>query len=137
MLSPQQKKKLHEQAERLAAELAGSQVTRSEWRRAVDALYLVPGPAEGRVKRANELIDALPNSWVSNRSKRTRQQLNQVRQTFRQVMRQRLSAEELRYLVGWTSRLLHVRGHEARRSGHGGRSRHGGGGGKSFGGRRR
>ncbi len=124
MLSPQRKKQLLADAENLTAKLAGGSVTRSEWRHVVDALYLVPGSPQKRLQRARELVDTLPTSWVASRSKKTRGQLSHVRQTFREILGKKLSSEELRFLVGWTTRLLYLRDLETRAAARGAPRKH-------------
>ncbi len=122
MLVPQRKKQLLADAKTLAAKLAGGLVTRSEWRHVVDALYLAPGSPRERLARARELVDTLPRSWVAGRSKKTRDQLSHVQQIFREILGKKLSPEELRFLVGWTTRLLHLRNLETRAAARGGSS---------------
>ncbi len=109
MLSPERKKSLLSEAEKLAADLAGGLVTRTEWSHVPNALYLGADPAKRDLQHAEELIEALPRSWVRGRSNKTPGQLNQVRHTFGTIRRKKLDDEELRYLLGWVSRFLRIR----------------------------
>jgi hypothetical protein len=110
MLSAEQKRELLAKAKDCAAELAGGEVTRSEWRHVAAAFFHAPCPPARRLAQARELIEALPSSWVRNRSNKTAKQLARVQLTLRRILGQKLSEEELRFLVGWTARLLYVRG---------------------------
>lgn len=109
MLSPERKKNLLKEAEELAGALAGGLVTRTEWSHVPNALYLGADLSRRDPRHAEELIEALPSSWAGKRSNKTRDQLNQVRHTFRGIRRKKLNAEELRYVLGWVSRLLRIR----------------------------
>ncbi len=115
MLKPERKKVLLADAKTFSATLAGSEVTRSEWSHVPNALYLGADPSKRDLATAQELIAALPGSWVGRRSGKTRKQLNQVRLTLQEIARKNLDDEELRYLLGWISRMLIIRKKAARR----------------------
>jgi len=114
-LSPDIKRRLLRSAEDLAAELARGGATRSEWRHVIDALYLVPGDPARRPNAARELVDALPESWLRGRSRQTERQLIQVRATFRRVLQHGYSDPEMRFLLGWTTRILDAAEKERKR----------------------
>ena len=109
MLSPERKRVLLADAEKFAADLAGGLVTRTEWSHVPNALYLGGNPSKRNLEHAEELIEALPESWVRRRSNKTPGQLNQIQFTFRKIRRKNLEGEELRYLLGWVSRFLKIR----------------------------
>lgn len=106
MLTAEQKRRLLTRAEDLANELASGDVTRSEWRHVLDGLYLAPGHPDQRRASTQELVEALPQSGIGGRSKKTVGQLTHVGRIFREVLREDFAEAELRFLLGWTTRLL-------------------------------
>lgn len=117
-LNAETKRRLLRSAEDLAADLAQGGATRSEWRHVIDALYLTPGGPD-RLTTASDLINALPESWLRDRSRKTESQLLKVHSTFQRVLRQGHSEAEMRFLLGWTTRILDADQKEQRRQGHG------------------
>jgi len=109
MLSAQRKRDLLDRARALADELAQGGVTRSELRPVLNALFLPPLPWPQRFDGASRLLEALPESWVSKRSGKTRPQLARVRGALRPLFRERAPERELAFLLGWTARLLQVK----------------------------
>jgi hypothetical protein len=114
-LSPDVKRRLLSSAEELAADLARGGATRGEWRHVIDALYLAPGDPVRKPDTACEVIEALPESWLIGRSRQTERQLIQVRTTFRRILQHGYSDSELRFLVGWTTRILDAQEKERKR----------------------
>lgn len=105
-LTVEQKRRLLTRAEDLANELASGDVTRSEWRHVLDGLYLAPGHPDQRRASTQELVEALPESGIGGRSKKTGGQLTHVGKIFCEVLRENHPEAELRFLLGWTTRLL-------------------------------
>ncbi len=99
----------------LALELAEGGARRGEWRYVLDALYLAPYADPRRRDEARDFVEALPDSWLRHRSKQSGRQLRQVRSTFRHVMREGYGDEELRFLLGWTARILDTNEKERKR----------------------
>ena len=110
MITPHRKRELLELAETYATRLHGLEVTRAQLRYVLDGLYLGPKPS---LETASRLIKALPPSWVGGRTGRTRSQLEAVQRFFEEVQAKKLPAEDLRFLVGWTVRAVHVKNKEA------------------------
>lgn len=109
MLLPRRKKELLLQAAAYAARLDSGAVSRAELMPVVNVLFR-PGDAwDKRLARARQLTEILPESWVGDRSNRARPQLRAVREVLREVFRQDLAAEELRFLLGWLVREVHIR----------------------------
>jgi hypothetical protein len=109
MISAQRKRDLLDRAQKLADELANGSVTRAELRPVLNALFLPPLPWPQRFDAANRLLEALPESWVSKRSGKTRPQLARVRGALRPLFREMPVERELAFLLGWTARLLQVK----------------------------
>ena len=105
-LTVEQKRRLLTKADELATDLASGDVTRSEWRHVLDGLYLAPGHPDQRRASTRELVEALPKSGIVGRSKKTVGQLTHVGTIFRDVLSEDYPEAELRFLLGWTTRLL-------------------------------
>ncbi len=101
-------------AESFAGRLVAGGVTRSELRPVLNALFLPAQPWKTRLETTRRLAEELPTSWVGERSNRTRGQLLTVQSTFRDILRDHTLEEELRFLLGWIARLVHVRATEAK-----------------------
>lgn len=108
MLSMQQQQALLQKAEGLAQPLIQGGVSRSEIRPVLNALFLPAGPWADRVQRALLLLEQLPESWVGKRSNTARERHARVRSAFRPLLRNPLPPEELRFLLGWATRLVHT-----------------------------
>lgn len=113
MVEAQRKHELLKRAESLSASLATGGVSRAELRPVLNALFLPAAPWAERLKQAQQLLEALPESWVSTRSGQSRPQLGRVRAAFRPVLKEGLSEEDLKFLLGWTARLVHIKDLEA------------------------
>lgn len=114
MLTPATQRRLFAQAQALAERLAEGGVTRAELRYVLNPLFLPPEPWTNRLGAARRLLDALPTSWVGERTKQTRGRLLRVQGVLREILREDSREEELRYLLGWTARLVHIRDVEAK-----------------------
>jgi hypothetical protein len=108
VLTPERRRQLFTRAETYASRLAGAGVTRAELRPVLNALFLPPQPWPARLEATRRLADALPGSWVGKRSNRTPQQLAAVRDALREILRGDTAEPELRFLLGWLARLLHL-----------------------------
>jgi hypothetical protein len=108
MLTVDRKHDLIKRAQSLATNLNAGEVTRSELRPVLNALFLPATPWSERLEKARQLLEILPESWVASRSGKTRPQLARVRGTLRSILQESLREEELRFLLGWTSRLVHI-----------------------------
>jgi|GEM_PF-4200426 len=95
---------LLEQAQQYAGELAAAEVGRNEWLRVLDIVEAHP-----KLEEARDLVQRLPGSWVSSRSRKGPKQWQQVARTFDSVVQHRLPDVELRFLLGWTARILLVK----------------------------
>ncbi len=107
-LTPRRKSDLMRTAAELADELDRGSATRSECRHVIDTLFLSHGDFPQRLAKAREITDALPDSWLKARGQSTVRKLTQVKSTFRRVLRERYDERELRFLLGWTARILHT-----------------------------
>ena len=108
MLEPGRKQELLKRATKLTTGLAAGEVTRAELRPVLNVLFLPAMPWNDRLSQARQLLGALPESWVARRSGKTRPQYGRVRMALKSVLDEALSEEELRFLLGWTARLVHV-----------------------------
>jgi hypothetical protein len=108
MLLEPRKRQLLERAESLTGQLTRGQVTRAELKPVLNVLFLPGVPWQERLERARRLWDHLPESFVVERSKKSRPQWTQVRSMFQEVFRESFTEEELRFLLGWVSRLVHI-----------------------------
>jgi hypothetical protein len=115
MLSMQCQHDLLLKARDLAQPLVQGGVTRSEIRPVLNALFLSTGAWADRLKQAQALLEQLPESWVGNRSNNARERHARVRSAFRPLFREPLPAEEMRFLLGWVTRLVHTADLAARR----------------------
>ncbi len=114
MLTPQIQRRLFTRAQSLAERLIGGGVSRAELRCVLNPLFLPAEPWARRLDTARRLLEALPLSWVADRTKQTRSQLLRVREVVGELLRGNPDEQELRYLLGWTARLVHTRDLEAR-----------------------
>ncbi len=113
ILSPFRKRELLNQA-RAFLNKEASEITRSEWRYLVDAIYL---SGESRpVEHTRDVLEVLPQSWLKGRSNQLPARLRQLKETFRRIRGLKLEGEELRFLLGWMDRFLRIRDDERRRS---------------------
>jgi hypothetical protein len=117
MLVATKKKELLKQAEGLADRLHRAGVSRAELRPILTALFLSPGDWPQRLERSQALLDTLPQSWVANRSGKTRSQLLAVGSTLRSVIVERSVEEESAFLLGWVARLVQLKDLEQRERG--------------------
>jgi hypothetical protein len=114
MLTAQAQRRLFLEAEALAGRLVAGGVTRTELRYLLNPLFLPPEPWPKRLATARRLLTALPSSWVGKRSNQTPARLFRLQEALRDVLREDAREDELRYLLGWTARLVHTRGRTAR-----------------------
>ena len=108
-LTAAKKARLLAQADRLAAQLTGGQVSRAELRPVLNVLFLTPLPWEERLAQARDIVRELPGSWAAKRSKTAPVQYRTVRQVIEPLLKGSPGEEELRFLLGWTARQVHVR----------------------------
>lgn len=108
MLTADRKHELLRRAHTLATNLNTGEVTRSELRPVLNVLFLPAQPWSQRLERARQLTQALPESWAAHRSGKTRPQFARVRAALRTLLQESLSEEDFRFLLGWTSRLVHI-----------------------------
>jgi hypothetical protein len=108
MLKADRKRHLLVRAESLATELARGEVSRAELRPVLNVLFLTPQGWAERLSSARELNNALPTSWVTSRSGRTLPQYGHVGRALRRVFDEGYTEEEMRFLLGWAARLVHL-----------------------------
>ncbi len=109
MLSAPKKKELLKRAEELAQGLHQAGVSRAELRQVLTALFLSPGSWAERLHRSRALVETLPQSWVANRSGKTRSQLLAVSAALRGEIEVNPIEEESAFLLGWLARLVHIK----------------------------
>lgn len=88
----------------------GSQLTRSEWGQVVAALF--PGGRDAPRAEARKLLEAIPKSWLKDRSNETPHRYRQLWATYQEIEKKKLSSAELRFLVGWMGRMIRIRDEE-------------------------
>jgi hypothetical protein len=114
MLAAKRQEDLLQRATEIAEGLARGGVTRAEIRPVLNALFLPSGSWAERLKQAKELMERLPESWVGKRSNTARERYARVRSAFRPLLEAPLPPAELRFLLGWITRLVHVADLEAK-----------------------
>jgi hypothetical protein len=106
VLSDERKRDLLEEAERLVRALRGVEAGRAEVSPVVNVLLLAPGTWNERRTKARAIATMLPTSWLKDRSKAMPRRLPQVREVLLQVLDRHQKEEEVRFLLGWTLRIL-------------------------------
>jgi hypothetical protein len=101
---------LLEQAEALAGELLEANVKRNELTAAINGLFYSRGSWEDRRRRGRMLAEGLPGLWMKHRGGGVPARLEKVRTAVTRVLDEDRPEAELRYLFGWTLRLMRIRG---------------------------
>lgn len=109
MLNADQRRELVGEAERLVNRLRKTGAGRAELSDVANVLVQDRTPWPERVEKARRIAELLPRSWKKERSGSTPERLRTVREVFLDLLGRHEDEEEVRYLLGWTMRLLHVR----------------------------
>jgi len=102
------KRELMREAETLANQLYRDSVTRTELEQVSSVLFYSTGSWSDRLERARQLTRALPSSWVREWSKQMPRRLKALETLVLPVLDKHPSEPDLRFVLGWTSRLLHI-----------------------------
>ena len=108
VLHDERKRALLEEAERLVRTLRGSDVKRSEVSPVVNLALASQGTWPQRLAKAKALAERLPDSWLRLRSKSMPEKLSAVKAALLEALGRHDSEEEVRFLLGWTLRLLRI-----------------------------
>jgi len=101
-------RELMREAETLASRLYRESVTRTELEHVSSLLFYSTGPWRARLERARQLTRTLPSSWVRKWSKQMPRRLKALETLVLPVLDKHPSEPDLRFVLGWTSRLLHI-----------------------------
>jgi len=100
-------------AEALATELHDAKVKRSEVTSAINAMLYSQGPWNVRAARGRELAETLPVLWMKGRGATVPERLRKVREVVTQILSEYETEREVRFLLGWTLRLLRIKDPES------------------------
>jgi hypothetical protein len=109
MLDDRRKRELLVKAEQLDQRCAAGDVKRTELRPLLGILFQPSGSWEERLGKAKRLLEAIPTSWLIHRSQRMPKALQNTRSILKPVLDARHTEEELRFLLGWLARMIHLR----------------------------
>jgi hypothetical protein len=101
--------RLLEQAEDLATELSTAGVKRSELSSTINGLFYSGGSWKDRSRRGRKLAEKVPSLWLKKRGKDAPERLRKVREVVTRVLEEHEAEPDVRFLLGWTLRLLRVR----------------------------
>lgn len=105
----ERKRELMREAESLASQLHRESVTRTELEQVSSLLFYSTGSWSDRLERARQLTRTLPGSWVQKWSKQMPRRLKALETVVLPVLDKHPSEPDLRFVLGWTSRLLYIR----------------------------
>lgn len=97
-------------AEALASELHEAGVKRSDLTSAINGMLYSQGPWKVRADRGRELARILPNLWMKGRGGTVPARLRTVSEVVTGLLSEYQTEREVRFLLGWTLRLLRIRG---------------------------
>lgn len=100
---------LLEEADTLATELLAADVRRNEITSTMNVLFYSPGTWQQRLRRGRMLAAKVPTLWLKIRGKGAPERLKKVSEVLGRVLDEHPSEAEVRYLLGWTLRLMRAR----------------------------
>lgn len=106
-----------QEAEALAQRLhEGDGAGRADLRPVLSMLFVAAGGWADRLRRARQLVTALPGTWVAKRSSSTGRRTQRVRDVLGPYLAGSPDEERARFVLGWCGRTLGVLEREARAS---------------------
>lgn len=114
MLTRERRKELVVEAERAVNRLRTKDVGRTELSPVTNVLLHSHGTWRERFQRARRIAKRLPVSWVSTRGQDGPARARGVSEVMLDLLERYPKEEEMRYLLGWTTRRLFVEEREAR-----------------------